>query len=389
MLRSENPTRPATTATISSFEEFRARRRFGSLDGIRCICIVAVLWHHSPGLGEYLGIAGKRGFLGVDMFFVLSGFLISTLLIREREKYGRISLKAFWVRRSLRIFPIYYLLLFALAGAYAMKRGDPDADSFFAALPFNFFYLSNWTHDNGPGLGPLWSLATEEQFYLVWPLVEAFASRRARRTFLGIFLLANVLIAFRVGFGLLPQHTAEHLVSLEITQTTFLPIALGVLIAHAAHNPATFRVLRKFAGDPRASLFWLALLIGLWSTGPGDIQGGWRILLQTTMAIFVVSCVIPPRHILSHPLDARPIRSVGEVSYGMYLYHMWVIAVLLRVLEKVGVGEQTHPLAFFALMLVVTYTGSILSFHFIERPCLRFKKRFERVGVSRDEPRTP
>lgn len=387
MTKDSNSTQMLGSSSFAcSFEEFRSRRRFGSLDGIRCLCIVAVLWHHSPGLGGYLGTAGHRGFLGVDMFFVLSGFLISTLLIREREKYGKISLKAFWIRRSLRIFPIYYLLLVALTLAYAFKPGDPDTESFFNALPFNLFYLSNWTHDNGPNLGPLWSLATEEQFYLVWPLIEAFASKWVRRVWLGLILVLNVMLAFRIGFGILPSDAAAYLISLEITQTTFLPIALGVVVAHASHNPKAFSIVRAIAGMASSSLIWFAVLVGLLMTGPGDIQGHWRILLQITMALFVASCVYRPRHYLSAILDFRLFRSIGEVSYGMYLYHMWIMAILIRVIEKIQLAQELPPLVFFMMVLLCTYIVSLVSFYVVEQPILKFKKRFERVGVSRVDP---
>jgi peptidoglycan/LPS O-acetylase OafA/YrhL len=367
-------------------ENFTERRRFGSLDGIRCICIVAVIWHHCPGLSGIFGTASTRGFLGVDMFFVLSGFLITTLLIRERERFGRISLRAFWARRCLRIFPIYYAMLFALSAVYLLKGDDPDSGKFFAALPWNALYLSNWTHENGPNLAPLWSLATEEQFYLIWPLVEAFARKWVRRALLGLLVVLNVLFAMRIGFGLLPENIADYLAGLNIGQTTFLPILLGVLLAHAANNPASFRLLNSACGHRFSSIVWFGILAVLVSTGPQDIQGIWRSAIQVAMTLVIASCVLRASHVLSGPLDLRPVRLIGEVSYGMYLFHMWVIDLVRRVEGRFAEDGGLSPIMFFLIVTALTFAISFASFRLFEQPILRFKKRFDRVGLARPEP---
>ena len=151
-------------------------RTFGSLDGVRGLCILGVVWHH------VLGESFKRGFLGVDMFFVLSGFLIVTLLLRERDRRGTISLKKFYARRMLRIFPIYYLLLFVVFLLYLVtKPASSTAKEYYLALPFLLTYTSNWVHLQAGNVGIMWSLATEEQFYLVWPMIEKLCARWVSR----------------------------------------------------------------------------------------------------------------------------------------------------------------------------------------------------------------
>jgi peptidoglycan/LPS O-acetylase OafA/YrhL len=117
------------------YKAFRGTFRFASLDGLRCLSIVGVVWHHGPGhqMGGPLG----SGFLGVDLFFVISGFLITTLLLREQDRYGSISLKHFYIRRSLRIFPLYYTVL----GLYVLLLSvfgthTPPSRRFFANLPY-------------------------------------------------------------------------------------------------------------------------------------------------------------------------------------------------------------------------------------------------------------
>src|SRR5271156_417245 len=109
----------------SRYADFRNESRFGSLDGLRCLSILAVIWHHAGGWRSSTGIL-SHGFWGVDVFFAISGFLITTLLLRERDRYQSISLKLFYLRRSLRIFPLYYgVLLIYAALVYLLQREQP------------------------------------------------------------------------------------------------------------------------------------------------------------------------------------------------------------------------------------------------------------------------
>lgn len=130
--------------TAADYAAYRTRRTFGSLDGFRCMSILAVLWHHSRGDVEF-GRMGLRGFLGVDMFFVLSGFLIVTLLLREHSRNGEISLKAFYARRTLRIMPLYYGLILGSTVLFLGFRPDGQtAQGLRESLPFLLTYTTNW-----------------------------------------------------------------------------------------------------------------------------------------------------------------------------------------------------------------------------------------------------
>jgi peptidoglycan/LPS O-acetylase OafA/YrhL len=123
------------TEDRQGYSAFRSRAYFNSLDGLRSLCILAVIWHHqleyAPGIP-----LGRLGFLGVDMFFVLSGFLITTLLLRERDRRSDVSLRAFYLRRSLRIFPVYYALLAALTVFYMVRPNGNSAAGFIQDLPY-------------------------------------------------------------------------------------------------------------------------------------------------------------------------------------------------------------------------------------------------------------
>jgi len=159
-----------------------ARRHLPALDGIRCLAITGVVWHHSlprpfPG---WLG----RGHAGVPLFFALSGFLITRLLIAEQRTSGRIDLGQFWLRRSLRILPLYYAVLVGFVLLLGLRAPTEATRHFFASLPFYASYTSNWFVDyrvtHPVWFGFAWSLATEEQFYAWWPPLLGWAERRGR-----------------------------------------------------------------------------------------------------------------------------------------------------------------------------------------------------------------
>ena len=193
------PTRPRAPARVRhnapSQAAFLAQRRFASLNGLRCLAILAVIWHHASGRrNEILG----RG-LGVDLSFAISGFLITTLLAREFSRTGQINLRRFYARRTLRIFPLY----FAVLGLYVLlvigtRGGTPQGAAFMHHLPVFATYTSNWFVPIGNGNSTIfyfaWSLATQEQFYLLWPLALLLCLAPGRWWRAGAVMLA--LIAF-------------------------------------------------------------------------------------------------------------------------------------------------------------------------------------------------
>ena len=145
---------------------------FGALDGLRALSVIAVVWHHARPL-DWQSPLAQRGFLGVDVFFVISGFLITHLLIREEARAGQVQLTKFWVRRALRLWPLWFTILAALSGLFLTVLSDaPMTAPFWRDLPYNATYTSNLIVP-GTFLALSWSLALEEQFYAVWPLVWA------------------------------------------------------------------------------------------------------------------------------------------------------------------------------------------------------------------------
>jgi peptidoglycan/LPS O-acetylase OafA/YrhL len=157
------------------YARFAGTKTFGSLDGLRAIAILAVVWHHTADAIPGWTITG-RGFLGVDLFFTISGFLIVTLLLRERRRTGTISLRNFYIRRFLRIFPAYYLML-AVVGAMAfLKPAGASSELVRRELLPAILFLSDLTPMHSI-IAITWSLSVEEQFYLFIPTAEKYARR--------------------------------------------------------------------------------------------------------------------------------------------------------------------------------------------------------------------
>ncbi|WP_145074758.1 acyltransferase family protein [Poriferisphaera corsica] len=378
------PTATATSTTLAPppltpHQQFLTRRHFTSLDGLRCFAILTVLWHHAfrP---EFLNAQLlTRGFLGVDLFFILSGFLITTLLIRERAIHQSISLRAFYARRSLRIFPIYYLSLIALTLLFALGFSSPHHQTtFFQQLPLYLTYTSNWSDTHALNLAPLWSLATEEQFYLFWPLVERFAKPTIRFLFYAFALCLSQAINFQLIYPFFSPDLAAHLQSLEIMQSTFTPILLGVGLAYLLHHKPTFNKLYKPLAHIAALPCLVLTLILLIHFTPANILGLPRLLIQLNFSLILAAIILNPKHFAHTLLNLKPITHIGLISYGMYLYHMWVLA-LQRQLLTPHISPENQAYFDFLLGTLLTIIAATLSFKLIESPLLKLKKHFTRI----------
>ena len=361
-------------STRPTHASFLSCKYFSSLDLFRFLAIVGVIWHHTQD-GFAWFPASSRGFLGVDFFFVISGFLIVTLLLRERDRAGGISLRQFYLRRSLRIFPIYYAMLGALTLFFLfIKPESRIARPFFEALPYQASYLSNFWGTKTIVFFT-WSLATEEQFYLAWPPVEKWLRGVAVPVLLGV-IAANQAI----NLGLLDGVIGRSLLDLHIFQVTFTPICFGVLLAHALHDRRGFDRVSSWLGRPWTSLVLAGLVVLACNNPQPDIRGWPRLLIQVVMTLLLASCVIRDDNWLNRLLGVPAIRRIGVISYGMYLYHEFV-AHLTR--SMVG-GEKTAPFfSFFLITLVLTVVVAELSFRFYETPFLRLKDRLGHAAARR------
>ncbi len=356
----------------SRHDRWLASGRFGSLDGLRALSIIPVVWHHATP-GPMPGILG-RGPLGVDLFFVISGFLITTLLLRERAATGTVALGAFFVRRSLRIFPLYYLVLGGhVLHALLLRDHGPTRDHFLRSVPFYATYTSSWFVDYAVPYPVVfsfaWSLAAEEQFYLGFP----WALRVTRGIALPALFMASMVVVDQAAergwlgpLGLAP-------LALRILKSLATPIGLGALAAIAVWPPAGFRLLDALLGHRAIAPLALALLvIGAYVPWP-------LFPVQLVMTALVVACCLREDNLLAGFLRARPLAHVGTVSYGIYLVNG---AVVFATRRQLPAGAPTWLV--FALGLALAVAAATAAHRWIERPLFQLRERYRR-GPSRTE----
>ena len=374
------------------------------LDGLRALAVIAVMIYHAdpswlPG-----------GFLGVEVFFVISGYLITLLLMAERERDGRINLGAFWMRRARRLLPALFAVMVALSiwttiakpEALGKVRGD---------LIAGFFYVSNWfqiwvgagyasSGDFAP-LRHLWSLAVEEQFHLVWPIVMAVilrgGTRRVARPvlwMLGIVAVVTLVTSIAVHGGPIGECSvtpeaywtlgdrciakADTLYLSTITRSTGL--LLGAAMAMLWRPVAVMRgpmARRGLLLDLIAllGLVGLALAAARYHFVLGDqvaeatvadtglFRGGFVLTGLATVA--VIAAVAHRRSLTGRLLGASPLLWVGTRSYGLYLYH-WPIYQIIR-----GVAGRALSLGQFAFAMLLTVVVAEASYRFLETPIRR------------------
>ena len=355
-----------------------AQRYVPGLDGLRALAVLAVIAYH-VGLSWAPG-----GLLGVGVFFTLSGYLITDLLLGQYESAGSLRMLDFWRRRARRLLPALFVMLAVVAGWVALlQRGQLPALR--GAMAAAATYVSNWwlIAENssyfarfGPPspLGHLWSLAVEEQFYLLWPWLLWLGLRltrgrsdTARRYLLagGALLLAAASVAAMVALyhpGYDPTRVYDG------TDTRAFALLIGAALAFICPSrrmAQTLSARRRWVvdGTGTAGLVVIGLLI--WRTGqysPFLYRGGMVVLSVATAA--VVWAVASPAGRLGRVLGAQPLRWLGVRSYGIYLWHYPIIVLTTP-------ANTTPSLARATLQIAASIAVAALSWHFIEEPIRR------------------
>jgi len=339
--------------------------RILGLDGLRAMAVAAVLGFHFgvPGLGG--------GMLGVDIFLALSGFLITGLLLAERAGTGTVGLNRFWLRRARRLLPALFLTLVGVAVLSHWVELIPPAQlrgDLLAAL----YYGSNW-HYVAAGenyfiqygapspLLHLWSLAVEEQFYVVWPLVTVLALRRWGRV--GVLAVAGTgTLASAVWTLVLYRHGAGISRLYYGTDTRAQALLAGAALAAALAGgvPRWARSVASWAG-PAGLVFLAWCLHSVTGSGGFLYQGGFLAVAASACAV-IAGAALHPGGVLARALSLRPARYVGRISYGLYLYH-WPLFLLL---DHARTGLTGSGLL--GLRLAATGATAAVSFHLVEEP---------------------
>ena len=340
-----------------------------ALDGLRGVAIMAVLAIHTHHVIGWPLLRG--GNIGVDIFFVLSGFLITALLLEEWQRGGSISLKSFYWRRALRLGPALLVLLAVMYAFGSVFLAPVEADETKRALPLAFVYASDlalaFFNIRLGALQHTWSLAIEEHFYLVWPLllVAGLKLGISRRWLLFITLL--LAVASMVQRATLHQLGAPPVRTYYGIDTR----ADALLIGCAAGMALSWSFVRSSSLKPLlipALLLIVFCLIATDYATPLMHLGGFT-LLAVAAAVLVVNSVLSPTSQLTGLLEARPLVWLGRISYGLYLWHYPVF-------------KAANLLQFgwaFKLCVAVTATFAVtcLSYYLIERPALKLKRKFQ------------
>jgi peptidoglycan/LPS O-acetylase OafA/YrhL len=346
--------------------DYLGTRHFAALDGLRCLAIVPVIWHHSTPR-PLPGFWGK-GPAGVDLFFCISGFLITTLLLREKSGTGQIALANFYARRALRILPLYYAVLASyVVFALLLPASAPQRAHFFHTLPYYATFTANWFADFGVAYPVLfafaWSLCVEEQFYAFWPWIVRSLSGPA--ALLAMLALLGCDAATERGLlaGVLPSGSLP----LRMITSFAAPIGLGAILALLLDMPWGFAQLVRVLGRAWSAPLSLVLVIALLAWPSAPLLG-----FQLALTALVGACVITEQHGLGRPLRARALSYVGRVSYGLYLLNLTAIGVVHRVFP----GHASESLFVFASSFPLALALAALSYRYLEAPLLRQRERF-------------
>ena len=353
----------------------RTMRHWRSLDGLRAFAVLTVVAYHLDASRI------RGGALGVDIFFVLSGFLITGLLIREWEAHaGSVSFSAFYIRRALRLLPAFYaVLIFSaiLAGTIAPSR---EVTPTLSNLPWVFFYLGNLRASLGHSelglLNPTWSLAQEEQFYLVWPVICVLILSRTRRRLMPAIALILVALGEMIYRVALVRHGASLIPRVQYGPDTRSDgLLIGCALAFALSGGGRFaQVCAKLPHKSVAAVgvtcgvVVAALSVVAPMNRPAGVEFAIPIAVVATGALVwsLVTAPIGPLHWL---LGTTPAVWLGRRSYGLYLWHFPII---------LGIPlAGLHHAARLPIHLGLSIGAAALSYRFIEMPFLRRKQRWQ------------
>ncbi len=372
---------PAAEIVVTRGEHL-APSRILELDGLRAFAIIPVILHHCWPSGSWASFVGEAGWMGVDLFFVLSGYLITGILLNAVR--GKNSYRNFLARRALRIFPLYYLCLalFTLISVCRADHASWDAMKAWGGAGWFFVYLGNmraaWTNHLPPVLSfaTLWSLQVEEQFYLFFPIAVAlFSLENLRRFLIGCVIAAPVL---RSAMALFVPHSS--IAGYALMPCRMDALAMGGIVAVAFYSRsrerprvAHARLALVAGGSAAAGIFCAALSHQRADTAydPWMRSVGYSVV-DFTFASLLCLVLLTPASRLCGMLRWRVLVYTGQIAYGLYLLHepaSWMA-------RKLFGNVEMHSALSVPITLAASFVAAGFSWRFFESPFLAWKERF-------------
>jgi peptidoglycan/LPS O-acetylase OafA/YrhL len=349
-------------------------KRIPELDGLRALAALAVMYFHAPLItGTKADMLVGLMWIAVDLFFFLSGYLITSILLRGT--LSRTFLVSFYARRTLRIWPLYFFVIFAsVALGLIMPSVIPPMTlpqfcgyaTFTQELPL---WMSPWTGHRA--LGPFWSLAVEEQFYLVWPFIVLFGGKRA--------VIPAAITLLVIGFICRDTVANTRLIAVG----RFDGLAYGAILAAILDRDWSTHA-RKILAKVFAAIAVAALLAAItWiKLGSQSFWSGQNALVVFAPSFFgLVGFVIcAPGHWLTSPLRAKPVVYLGMISFGLYAYHTIVMILIDRLAGATAKEAQElnkRDAILLAIKFATTMVVASVSWRYMEQPILSLKDRFK------------
>ena len=369
-----------------SSEKFQKKIYLPGLHGLRAIATVLVIITHVelfkakwglPNLYKYKLIQ-EFGTIGVDFFFVLSGFLITYLLFKEKEKYNKVSIKNFYIRRVLRIWPLYYIVLILVFFilpfiGYPEVPGLNIHDDFYERLTLFTFFLPNVSkafYDFVPYGGIMWSVGVEEQFYLIWPLILAF-SNKYFKNIVSVFVFLILIKALTI----LPvfdnfDHTIGIRKFLAMLRLEIMAIGgIGAWLLYFKKKSVHAYLLNDFIQIiSYTSIFVIIYFL------PSSLNEAKHIFLGFLFIIIILNVSSNNRSFIK--LENKYFRFLGNISYGMYMYHMIIANGFIYLGITLGFDSFSFNISVYTFTLFFTILVSHYSYVVLEKRFLKLKSKF-------------
>jgi peptidoglycan/LPS O-acetylase OafA/YrhL len=368
------------------------------LDGLRAVAFLIVFFFHTRNL--------PFGWLGVQLFFVLSGFLITDILLKMKEKLPRREFfTKFYGRRFLRIFPLYYFYLLLLIGlifllpTLNLKGLKPElGKGFFNQIWVAAFYLYDFFHaslffERSRFFTHLWSLSVEEQFYLLWPLL-IFLTPRAKfkqlcLTAIGLGFLFRLAITLIYRTQFFPYLLSDPQQAVNVLPFSHLDaFAFGAYISQFKIPQPRLQLLALTITVPALGLLTDFLSKGTLTLALGydlPMTGFYKEVWGYTLLNYLFAALIynvARTQFLTNILESAPLRYLGKISYGLYVYHYGIIAITAALFRKYGLGYSLRSPQMFAAAFGATLFIATLSFYWLEKPIINLKDKLFRVSSS-------